>query len=412
MSPRRALQLAGVLLAGVLAARHGRFGRRAAMRGGLAGAIGALVTRKRLLGSLSGAAAGAAIEVPVVGVPLAVAALAAAAPSLADAIVLVAGAGIGLATTRVWPRAPRTVEELRRHGTKRLVDASPGGDGVAIVVNTGAGSSESSDTAAMLRGCLPEAQVIEVGDGDDVGRCLDDAAGRATTALGAAGGDGTLSAAAALANDRGLALLALPAGTLNHFARDLGLLEIDDAIDALTKGEVVEVDLATVGDHTFVNTATFGAYTDLVDARDKLESRIGKWPAVAFALVGVLRHAEPVRIHVDGRSRRLWLGFIGNCRYHPSGFGPTWREVLDDGQLDIRLVDADRPLARTRLVASVLTGRLGRSTVYEQRCAPTLRLESQDGPLAIALDGEVCEVAASVTVAKRAARIDVFAPHR
>jgi undecaprenyl-diphosphatase len=133
---------------------------------------------------------------------------------------------------------------------------------------------------------------------------------------------------------------------------------------------------------------------------------------VAVALVGVLRRAEPVHLLVDGRERRLWLGFIGNCRYRPSGFAPTWRTVLDDRQLDIRLVDAELPFARIRLVLSVLTGRLGRSTVYEQRCAPTLELESHEGPISIALDGEVCEVAAKVTVGKRDRPVDVFAPHR
>lgn len=404
MSIRRGVRMSGLVIAGVIAGRHGRFGRRAAMRGGLAAAIGAAVTRRRLLGALSGGAAGAAIEVPVVGVPLAIAALATAQPMLADATVLAAGAGIGLATARVWPTAPRTVEELRHRGTKRFVEPPVKGEGVAVLVNT------ADDLATVLAERAPNAVVLDAGE--DVEARLQEAAEQSTAALGAAGGDGTLSAAAALANDRGLPLLALPAGTLNHFARDLGLLEVGDALDALDAGQVIEADLATIGDRTFVNTASFGAYTDLVEAREKLENRIGKWPAVAIALVGVLRRAEPVHLLVDGRERHLWIGFIGNCRYHPSGFAPTWREELDDRQLDIRLVDAEHPLARVRLLASVLTGRLGRSTVYEQRSATSLELESRDGPISIALDGEVCEVEAKVTVAKRERPVSVFAPHR
>lgn len=360
---------------------------------------------------LAAAAAGAAIERPVAGVPLAIGALA-YVRSAPDLLAVASGVAVGAATTRIWPTAPRTVEELRRHGTKGRVDPSSDGAGIVVVVNCGAGSTEATETAAHIRDRLPAATVIEPGEDDDIGEALAKAAASATVALGAAGGDGTLSAAAALAHDHALPLLAIPAGTLNHFARDLGLLAIDDALDAVQAGEVVDVDLGTVGDRAFVNTASFGAYTDLVDAREALEDRIGKWPAVAVSLVGVLRRAEPVELTVDGRPRRLWLGFIGCGRYQPSGFAPTWREVLDDGLVDVRLVDADQPLARAKLLASVLTGRLGRSTVYEQRVAKRLELQTAGDSLRIALDGEVLDVPPSVTITKRENPVRVYAPHR
>lgn len=388
-----------------------RFLRRAALRALLAAVVAALAPRRRRQVMVAAAAAGAAIERPVAGAPLALVAVG-SMRSASDVLAIAAGAAIGAATTRVWPTAPRTVEELRRHGTKGHIDPSPDGAGVVIVVNCGAGTAEVTETAAHIRERLPAAEVVEPGEDDDIGEALAKAAASAPVALGAAGGDGTLSAAAALAHDHGLPLLAIPAGTLNHFARDLGLLSIDDAIDALQRGEVVDVDLASVGERTFVNTASFGAYTDLVDAREALEDRIGKWPAVAVSLVDVLRRAEPVELTVDGRRRRLWLGFIGAGRYRPSGFAPTWREVLDDGLLDIRLVDAEAPFARTKLVASVLTGRLGRSTVYEQRVAPTLELRVDADELRIALDGEVVDVPAEVTLKKRETPLRVAAPHR
>jgi undecaprenyl-diphosphatase len=387
-----------------------RFVRRALVRGALGAVLGGALTRgRRSTGALGGFAAGAAIERPLVGAPFAIAALVAGRD---EPGALAIGAAAAAATTRVWPTAPRTVDELRRHATKRHIDPNPDGEGIAVVVNAGAGSAESDETAAQLRERLPRARVFEVGEDDDVGEVLARAVEHATVAFGAAGGDGTLSAASALALDHDVAFLALPAGTLNHFARDVGLLSVDDALDALAAGEVIEIDLAEVGDRTFLNTCSFGAYTDLVDARERLEDRIGKWPAVAVSLVGVLRRAEPVQLEVDGRDRSLWLGFIGNSRYLPAGFAPTWRESIDDGLLDIRLVDADQPWARLRLLVSVLLGRLGRSTVYEQRAAETLDLASGEGSIRLALDGEVCEVDARVRVAKRSARLAVFAPHR
>jgi undecaprenyl-diphosphatase len=383
-----------------------RFVRRALLRALLGAALGWLVPRHRVGGAIAGAAAGALVENPAVGAPLALAAVA-----TRDPIGIGAGALAGLATTRAWPTAPRTVAELRRHNTKRRVAIAPDGAGVVVVVNTGAGSTED-DTASTIRTRLPAATVIEPGEDDDLGEVITRAAKAATTAIGAAGGDGTISAAAFAAAENDLPLLALPAGTLNHFARDAGLLAVDDALDAIVAGEQIEVDLAMVDGRSFLNTASFGAYADLVDARERLEDRIGKWPAVAVSLVGVLRGAEPIEVTVDGRRRRLWLGFIGAGRYEPPGFAPTWREVLDDGVLDVRLVDAEKPFARARLVLAVLTGRLARTPVYEQRVTDSIELQCADDVFKIVLDGEVCEVPPRVTVTKRSTPVRVFAPHR
>jgi diacylglycerol kinase family enzyme len=387
--------------------RVGRFARRAALRAGLGAALGALVPKHRLAGALAGAAAGCAIEQPAAGIPLALAALA-----TRDATGIAAGAALAALTTRVWPTAPRTVEELRRSNTAMTVEPCVDGAGVVIVLNLAAGSADADDLHACITERLPAAEVVDVGEDDDVGALLADAAARATVALGAAGGDGTLSAAAAVAHDRGLRLLALPAGTLNHFARDLGVLQVDDAIDALQAGQAVRVQLAAAGDRTFLNTASFGAYTDLVDARERLEDRIGKWPAVAVSLVGVLRRAEPLQVEIDGRPRSLWLGFIGNARYQPAGFGPTWRERLDDGVVDVRLVDAAQPWARTKLLLSVLTGQLGRSAVYAQSAVTELKLDGGGSDLRIALDGEVLDVDLPATITTREPALVVHAPHR
>lgn len=133
---------------------------------------------------------------------------------------------------------------------------------------------------------------------------------------------------------------------------------------------------------------------------------------MAVSLVRVLRRAEPVEIAVDGHPRRLWLGFVGNGHYRPSGFAPTWRERLDDGRLDLRLVDAELPLARIRLLLAVLTGRLGRSAVYIQRDASQVTFDGDGSSLRFALDGEVRDLPPGFTIAKRSPTLVVFAPHR
>jgi undecaprenyl-diphosphatase len=101
---------------------------------------------------------------------------------------------------------------------------------------------------------------------------------------------------------------------------------------------------------------------------------------------------------------------MGNCRYHPRGFAPRGGERLDDGQLDVRIVDGDSPFSRTRLLLAVLTGRLGRTRVYSQRLASELQVRSLDGPLRLARDGETFEGSVQFTVSKSERPLPVFLP--
>jgi undecaprenyl-diphosphatase len=209
-----------------------------------------------------------------------------------------------------------------------------------------------------------------------------------------------------------LPLVVVPAGTLNHLARDLGVETVADAVEAVRNGGAAEIDVGWIDGRPFLNTASFGSYAELVDAREELESRIGKWPALAVALARVLRHGSPVRVTLDGRHRQLWIVFVGNCRYLPEGMAPTWRERLDDGQLDIRVVDASHPFCRTRLVAAALTGTLRRSRVFETWQTTGLHVRSDDGPLRLARDGETFDGADDFEIGKNGQRLAVFTPHR
>ena len=140
--------------------------------------------------------------------------------------------------------------------------------------------------------------------------------------------------------ETGLPLLVVPAGTFNHFAADLGVERARDALAALRDGEAVAVDLALAGSRPFVDTSSTGVYVDMVNARRQLEGVLGRRLAEVVALIGVLRHSRPHELVLDGRCRRIWLYFAGNCRYEPQGMAPAYRPDLADGWLDIRVVEA------------------------------------------------------------------------
>ena len=423
----RTLALAWVIAAPALVAA-GRFGRRAVLRGstsglaasGLGALVGAAFGHRHLAPSATAVAfsVGASIELPRAGAPLAAATAALLSPELSStrrtAISLLAaggGAAVALGSRRLWPVAPHTPADLRPAGAAHHHRPAPEGEELTVVVNPSAGSAFGEGPLERLAEALPDARLVELDEGDDLVAALRQAASDAG-AVGMVGGDGSLNAAAAIAHAKGLPLFAVPGGTLNHFARDVGLTSVDDAIAALAAGEVVAVDLAEIDGHPFLNTASFGAYVELVDARERLEKRLGKWPAMIVALVRVLRRSCPMEVEIDGRPRRLWMIFVGNCVYHPHGFAPSWRTRLDDGRLDVRLLDASMPTARLRLVAAMLTGRLARCRAYQEVQVRELRVRRLDGDRRLARDGETFEGSAEFVISKCPEPLLVYAPHR
>jgi undecaprenyl-diphosphatase len=399
----------------------GRFTRRAALRAALSAGVAAPLGPDA---AAAAAAVGAVQEHALIGA--AAGAGAAALVALRHrpagdathrgprevALRVAAGAAIGVATRAVWSVAPKEPAAVAPHRTWTGLDPAPEGEGVGVVVNPGAGAGRRGgpDPAEVLRDALPQAEVVTLDDPSDLPRELERLATSGVRALGIAGGDGSINTAAGVAMKHRLPLVVVPAGTLNHLARDLGVETVDDAVDAVRAGNAIEIDVARIAGRPFLNTASFGSYVEIVDAREELERRIGKWPALVVALVRVLRHGQAIEVRIDGERRDLWVAFVGNCRYRPDGMTPTWRDRLDDGQLDVRVADAGHPFCRVRLVLAAATGRLARSPVFQTWHTTNLHVESADGPLRLARDGETFDGTDAFDILKNGDRLAVYTP--
>ncbi|UFQ14289.1 MULTISPECIES: bifunctional phosphatase PAP2/diacylglycerol kinase family protein [Streptomyces] len=335
---------------------------------------------------------------------------------------VLAGIALGAAAAAVtcywWPPRPAPARFGR---TRVAAPVLPDGEGLVVVVNSGSGRGVPGRPPARqyVELLLPKAEIIPCEPGEDLGKALDKAVARAAEsggALGVCGGDGTVNAAARRAVAAGVALAVFPGGTLNHFALDAGTATFEDTAHAVRRGEAVRVDLARVRDGAgadvtgFVNTFSIGLYPELVRRREKLEGRIGKWPAAAVSLLGVMRDATPLRVRLDGHDRLLWLLFAGNGRYLPEGLAPSHRPLLDEGLLDVRTVDAEAPLARTRLVVSALAGALRRSRVYRAERVEELRIGGLDDEGGLAYDGEHAAAPETLLLDKLRGALTVYSP--
>lgn len=338
-------------------------------------------------------ATGVGLEFPVAGAVLAPLAAAVAYSRVhvgvhypSDVVVgALIGAGVAVLGRRWWPVQPAGPARMRPASAPAL----PAGAGLVVVVNPGSGSAAGA--VHTLTRLLPRVTVVEWDPAtDDLEALLPGDA----PALGAAGGDGTIAAVAALAHRRGTPLAAFPFGTLNHFAQALGLDEPAQTAAAVTAGTVGGVDVGRIDGELFVNTASLGGYPEMVELRDRLAHRMGKWPATAVALFRTLRHTRPIDLSVNGRRQPVWLLFVGNGIYQPPGLAPAHRVDLAGGRLGVQFLRADRRFARTRGVLLSLIGLIDRSEVFRELRVSELLIDSHSGPLPPAHDGEVAAPAA------------------
>ncbi|KAA1249407.1 phosphatase PAP2 family protein [Mycobacterium simiae] len=326
---------------------------------------------------------------------------------------VLAGFGIGAGIAVLGGRLVPPIVEARLPKTEPLrVDTPPrpDGAGVVLVINPASGGGNAIGVLGAVRTELPRAEIVELNPDDDPDQVLREAAERADV-LAVGGGDGTVSTAAAVALDAGLPLAVFPAGTFNHFAKDIGCDSVSKTVDAIRRGSVACVDLVCLNESQMVvNNASIGAYPTYVQHREKLERRVGKLLASVYAMMHTLRKDQPVRIRYDNKTLQTSLFFVGNSVYLPTGFAPSRRTRMDDGLIDVRILDTGRRLATARILTALALGRLERSPLYHELQVPEFSFTAVDAPTVIAHDGEIGEEYQHATLTAKYRVLPVFRP--
>ena len=281
-----------------------------------------------------------------------------------------------------------------------------------ILVNPHSGPDETSPHE--VAELFPGSTVREL-DGNEVKRQVEDAISSVTTPafLAVAGGDGTIRCAAGVVAGTDLALLPIPAGTRNHFAKEVGIATLDEAAAAASGGTVALIDIGEVNGEAFVNNANIGAYPRIVKERDahvKMK-RLSKQTATLVATWTQLRQLHKFNVTVDGGTTyRAWMVFVGNGRYGTSLFDVASRESLDDGLLDVRILRADGRLARLRVVGRMLLGRADRSPMAEFDEVRSIELALDRARVDVALDGEIVSMTSPLRFRCRPRALRVLVP--
>jgi diacylglycerol kinase family enzyme len=268
-----------------------------------------------------------------------------------------------------------------------------------VLLNARAGSRRGADLRRVARALADHRvqAVVEAVEPHDLAAALQRLAGR--PAVGVAGGDGTLRTAARALAGTGTALVPFPTGTLNHFARRLGIDTIEAAAQAfkasgLPAGGVRMLPVGRANDHVFLNTAVVGGYAALVELRQRLQPFLTKWPAAALASAILFLRWPRFRLAVRGPEGALhantpmfWVG-VGSGSFpavHESAM-PESEETLEA----VIMPGAGRRRG-VALTVALLRERLGDDSAVQAAAdvvrAPWFEVDAS-GRLPIVLDGE------------------------
>jgi diacylglycerol kinase family enzyme len=259
---------------------------------------------------------------------------------------------------------------------------------------------------------------VTITGGDELQRTLRRAFGDAgNEGVIAGGGDGTISAAAALALDHGKLLGVIPAGTMNLYARALGTpLEINAAVDSLAAGTPGVSDIGTANGRPFLHQYSVGMHPRVVRQRNRytFTSRFGKMGASVLAALDAI--SRPLRFQVeidcDGNLIEALASSVAVSN-NPYGEGHLpYPDKLDQGKLGVYLVGPLTVTDQAKLLADLTLGTWRANGAMEEFTATNVNLRFPDlrrAGLAL-IDGELIALEPEVEIRIHKGALKVLYP--
>jgi YegS/Rv2252/BmrU family lipid kinase len=270
---------------------------------------------------------------------------------------------------------------------------------VTVIVNAGARKADDTAVNQQLAEIFSskglEADIQLARSAGEIVELARRAAKAESSVVVAAGGDGTVNAVASELVGSGKILGVLPMGTLNHFAKDLGVpVDLQSAVDVIAQQTLAQIDVGEVNGRYFLNNSGLGLYPRIVHEREQQQAQgRSKWLAFFSALL-IIIHRYPllmVRLSTGARElrRRTPMVFVGNNEYELQGLNMGSRRSLNRGTLFLYVT---REMSRWRLFKiglAALFGRLSKTTDFDAMSVREVSVQARRRRLRVALDGEV-----------------------
>ncbi|MGW3135494.1 diacylglycerol/lipid kinase family protein [Streptomyces sp. NPDC001139] len=296
------------------------------------------------------------------------------------------------------------------HGVREAVPAAPPRR-PWIVMNPRSGGGKVGSFHLVEKAREAGAEVVLLDGGQDVVDLARRAVAEGADLLAVAGGDGTQALVAEVAARHDVPFAVIPAGTRNHFALDLGLDRENPAaaLEALTDGVEIRVDLGFAADRVFVNNASFGTYASVVADPAYRDAKVH---TALQTLPGLLTGKDAATLRMRAGSARadgLQALLVSNNPYQRAidAAHPGRRARLDSGRLGVLCVRVDNTVQAARLVRGPQSGSVLRLNAEE------VVVEADTDTVAVGIDGEYVTLPAPVVCRSAPGALRVVLPrHR
>ena len=268
-----------------------------------------------------------------------------------------------------------------------------------LIVNpeSGQGNGFASSAIAVqhLRARGWDATIVVAQDRSQITSAARSAIATSTDLIVACGGDGTVGAVAGAVAGSSTSFGVIPAGTLNHFARDMHLpLKVERAAEVFTSGRVRHIDIGEVNGFRFVNNSSLGLYPALVRYCEGRERRgSGRIQALAAGCALTFRRFRSLhlRLDVEGEviQRTTPFLFVGNNAYEMEGLHIGHRLRLDQGKLALYLMDGTGRFHLLGIALSAVLRRLRQNHHFRIIHTQNFQVLTRRKRIRVALDGEV-----------------------
>jgi len=258
-------------------------------------------------------------------------------------------------------------------------------------------------------------EVVRVAHGLDCVSLIRDRMREGIRLFVAAGGDGTINSVIQPLIHTDAILGVIPAGTYNHFAKDLGIpLSWREALEVVVSGATRPIDTARINERFFVNNISMGLYPELVARREEKGRDYPRWKARLYAAFGTLQKFPHVAVTLDSEHHqeviRTHVLMISNNSYDLSRLGiEAPRLALEEGRLSVYWLPHMPRLALTRFVAHYLAGRVREAPGFRSFRTSRIKVDSSKQHLHIGVDGEVVTMATPllITIAPQSLSVKV-----
>jgi YegS/Rv2252/BmrU family lipid kinase len=292
---------------------------------------------------------------------------------------------------------------------------------VLVLLNRSGGTAKADPNicgrvADALRAAGIDAELETIEGADCVRRCRG-ALERGDKLVIVGGGDGTISAAASVLIGTDTVLGVLPLGTLNHFARDLGIPDkLEDAAQLIAKGSERRVDVGQMNNRVFINNSAIGLYPLMVADRDRQRRKLGRSKRLAMIVASARTLArfghQRLTLTVNDEKAQVDtpLLFVGNNSYRLDLGSTGKRDAVDEGNLSVFVMR--KKTRRGFIAASVraLFNRARKDDMVLLDNVQRLKVDSYRSALAVSLDGEVVRESPPLEYRIRSKALRVIAP--